>query len=149
LHNPLACQTGFFLIGIGRVSADGMSERAARREHDQVMKEVNLRRGSVAPTVHGKTFLDAVAGWRKAIAPALSPATVRAMESHLKIHVPPKFKDSAPHDLDVATLQQFATDLIGRKLSQKSITNILQTIFAILKHAETCKMASALGKFSP
>src|SRR5258705_3981174 len=30
--------------------------------------------------------------------------------------------------------------LIGRKLSQKSIANILQTIFAILNHAATCKM---------
>jgi integrase len=126
---------------IGRVAADGLSERAARREHDRIMQDVNLKRGSVAPTIHGKTFLDAVEAWRKAIAPALSPATVRGMESHLKIHILPRFKESAPHDLDVPTLQQFATDLIGRKLSQKSIANILQTIFTILKHAETCKIS--------
>jgi integrase len=125
---------------IGRVAADGLSERAARREHDRIMQDVNLKRGSVAPTIHGKTFLDAVDAWRRAIAPALSPATVRGMESHLKIHILPRFKDSAPHDLDVPTVQQFATDLIGRKLSQKSIANILQTVFTILKHAETCKM---------
>jgi integrase len=118
-----------------------MSERAARREHDRIMQEINRRRGSVAPTTHGQTFLDAVDAWRKAIAPALSPATVRGMESHLKIHILPKFKESAPRDLDVSTLQQFATDLIGTKLSQKSIANILQTVFTILKHAETCKMS--------
>jgi integrase len=125
---------------IGRVGADGMSERAACKEHDRIMQDVNAKRGSVAPTIHGHTFLDAVDAWRKAIAPALSPATVRGMESHLKIHVLPKFKESAPHDLDVPTLQQFATDLIGRKLSQKSIANIMQTVFTILNHAETCKM---------
>jgi integrase len=125
---------------IGRIAADGMSERAARREHDRIMQDVNLKRGSIAPTIHGQTFLSAVTAWRRAIAPALSPATVRGMESHLKIHILPKFKESAPHDLDVPTLQQFATDLIGRKLSQKSIANILQTIFTILNHAETCKM---------
>ena len=126
---------------IGRVAADGMSDRAARREHDRIMQDVNLKRGSVAPTIRGQTFLDAVNAWRKAIAPALSPATVRGMESHLKIHILPKFRESAPRDLDVPTLQQFATDLIGRKLSQKSISNILQTIFTILNHAETCKMS--------
>jgi len=126
---------------IGRIAADGLSERAARREHDRIMQDVNLKRGSVAPTIRGKTFLDAVDAWRRAIAPALSPATVRTMESHLKIHILPKFKDSTPHDLDIPTLQQFATDLIGRKLSQKSIANILQTVFTILKHAETCKMS--------
>ena len=120
-----------------------MGERAARREHDRIMQEVNNKRGSVAPTIHGQTFLDAVEAWRKAIAPALSPATVRGMESHLKIHILSKFKESAPHDLDVPTLQQFATDLIGTKLSQKSIANILQTVFTILKHAETCKMLLA------
>jgi hypothetical protein len=126
---------------IGRVGADAMSDRAARREHDRIMQDVNNKRGSVAPTIHGKTFLDAVGAWRRAIAPALSPATVRAMESHLKIHILPKFRESAAHGLDVATLQQFATDLVGRELSQKSIANILQTIFAILNHAGTCKMS--------
>src|SRR5437762_3478180 len=58
---------------IGRVGVDGMSERAARREHDRIMQDVNLKRGSVAPTVHGKTFLDGMNAWRKAIAPALAP----------------------------------------------------------------------------
>ncbi len=70
---------------IGRVGDGGMSNLAARREHDRIMQTVNQKRGSVAPTIHGKTFLDAVNAWRRAIAPALSPATVRGMESHLKI----------------------------------------------------------------
>jgi hypothetical protein len=81
---------------VGRVGVDGMSNRAARREHDCIMQDVNNKRGSVAPTIHGKTFLDAVNAWRKAIAPALSPATVRAMESHLKIHIPAKIQGIGP-----------------------------------------------------
>jgi integrase len=131
---------------IGRIAADGMSERAARREHDRIMQDLNARRGSVAPTVHGQTFLAAVNAWRRAISPALSPATVRAMESHLKIHILPKFKDSAPHELDVPALQEFATDLIGT-LAPKTIENILETIFTILKYAETCKMRTAKVSF--
>jgi integrase len=123
-----------------------MSERAARREHDRIMQDVNQRRGSVAPTIQGKTFLDAVNAWRRAVSPALSPATVRAMESHLKTHILPRFKDSAPHELDVPTLQQFATDLIG-KLAPKTIENVLETVFAILQYAETCKMWIAKVSF--
>jgi integrase len=61
------------------------------------------------------------------------------MESHLKIHILPRFKDSAPLDLDVPTLQQFATDLIGT-LAPKTIENVPESIFAILQYAETCKM---------
>jgi integrase len=126
---------------IGRVASDGISERAARSEHAGIMQSVNQKRGSVAPTIHGQTFLHAVNAWRKAIAPTHSPATVRGMESHLKIHILPRFKDSATQDLDVPTVQQFATDLIGRGLSQKSIVNILQTVFTILSYAKTCKMS--------
>jgi integrase len=68
------------------------------------------------------------------------------MESHLKIHVMPRFKESAPYDLDVPALQQFATDLIG-KLASKTIENVLETIFAILQYAETCKMRTAKVSF--
>ena len=85
---------------IGRVGADAMSDRAARREHDRIMQQVNQKRDSVAPAIHGKTFLEAVDAWRKAIAPALSPATVTALESHLKIHILPRFEESAPHTLE-------------------------------------------------
>jgi integrase len=131
---------------IGRVGTDGMSERAARREHDRIMQEVNRKRGSVAPTIHGQTFIDAVNAWRRAIAPNLSPSTVRQRESYLKTHILPKFKDSAPHSLDVPTLQQFATDLKGT-LSRKTIENILGTVFAILKYADKCGTRTSKAGF--
>ena len=120
---------------IGPVGEDGLSERAARREHDRIMQIVNEKRGSVAPAVKGKTFNDAVEAWRKAIAPTLSPATVRQIESYLRAHILPRFKDAAPHMLDVVALQLFATELLS-KLSQKTVVNILGAIFSVLRYAE-------------
>jgi hypothetical protein len=88
-----------------------MSERAARSEHARIMAEVNIQRGSVRPLLKGQTFNDAVAKWRAAIAPNLSPATVRPRESFLRTHIMPRFKDTALQGLGVGEIQQFATDL--------------------------------------
>ena len=119
---------------IGHVGPGGLSERAARREHDRIMQELNRKRGSVAPSAPGRSFADSVAEWRAAIAPTLSPATVRQRESYLKKHILPKFKDAAPHTLDIGTLQRFATEL-RRSLSRKTIINVLGAIFSILDYA--------------
>ena len=78
-----------------------MSERAARREHDLFMANVNRRRGSVPAPIRGETFKDAVDAWKKDVAPQLSPATVRQRESYLRIHILPVFAKSATHALDV------------------------------------------------
>lgn len=114
-----------------------MSERAGRREHDRLMHDINQKRGSVAPAVKGRTFNDCVSSWRSAIAPHLSPSTVRQRECYLRAHVLPRFKDSAPHSLDLQTLQQFATDL-RKKLSRKTVINILSAIVVILDYAKKC-----------
>jgi hypothetical protein len=42
-----------------------MSERAARREHDLFMVDVNRCRGSVPAPIRGETFQDAVDAWKK------------------------------------------------------------------------------------
>jgi hypothetical protein len=105
---------------IGHVGPGGISERAARREHSRIMEEVNRKRGSIAPAMPGRAFADSVVDWRKAIAPLLSPATVRQRESYLRKHILPKFKDAAPHTLDVGTMQQFVTEL-RRTLSRKTV----------------------------
>ncbi len=120
---------------IGNLSS--MSERAARREHDRIMHEVNEKRGSVAPAVKGRTFDDAVSSWRSAVAPHLSPSTVRQRESYLRAHILPRFKDAAPHSLDLPTLQQFATDL-RKTLSRKTTVNILSAVFVVLEYARKC-----------
>ena len=125
---------------IGRLGADGMSERAARREHARIMEIVNRKRGSVAPTIKGRTFKNAVEQWRKAIAPTLSPATVRQMESYLRTHILPKFGEDAPHSLDAAALQLFVTDLLNKQLSRKTAVNIVGVVFSVLKYAEKCRI---------
>jgi integrase len=116
-----------------------MSERAARREHARIMEAVNLKRGSIAPVIQGQTFADAVKQWRSAIAPNLSPATVRPRESFLRAHITPRFGQSALHEMGVGQIQQFATDL-RKSLSGKTIVNILGAIFAIMDYAERCGM---------
>lgn len=124
-----------------------MSERAARREHDRIMQEVNLQRGSLAPVSKGQTFADAVAKWRSAVAPILSPGTVRAYESHLRTHIIPRFAQCALHEMGVHQLQQFATDLRGLDRSSKTVGNVLGSMFSIMDYAEKCGMKVAKARF--
>ena len=124
-----------------------MSERAARREHDLFMAEINRRRGSVPVPIKGETFQDAVDAWKRDVAPQLSPATVRQRESYLRIHVLPIFGKEAPHALDVLPLQRFATSLQD-DLSPKTIINILETIFAVLRYAKKSGMRTSTVSFS-
>jgi integrase len=116
-----------------------MSERAARREHARIMEEVNANRGSVAPVPKGQTFADAVDRWRKAIAPNLSPATVRSMESALRTHIVPRFGQLALNEMGVHQIQQFATDL-REVVAGKTAVNILAAVFAVVSYAEKCGM---------
>jgi integrase len=124
-----------------------ISERAARREHDLFMAEINRRRGSVPVPIRGETFQDAVDAWKKDVAPQLSPATVRQRESYLRILVLPAFAKEAPHALDVRALQRFATSL-QNDLSPKTIINILETIFAVLRYAKKSGMRTSPVSFS-
>ncbi|MGO9590629.1 MAG: hypothetical protein ACLP3K_11370 [Candidatus Acidiferrales bacterium] len=73
----------------------------------------------------------------KAIAPNLSPATVRQRESYLQAHITPRFGKSTVQSMGVQELQQFATDL-RKSLSRKTILNVLGTVFTILDYARRC-----------
>ena len=53
------------------------------------------------------------------------------------MHVLPRFKTAALHAMGVEQLQQFATDLKG-KVSQKTVVNILGTVFAVFSYARRC-----------
>jgi integrase len=128
-------------------NAASISERAARREHARIMHEINSKRGSLAPAAKGQTFCDAVTAWRTAVAPHLSPSTVRQRESYLRRHVLPKFSHTAPHMLEIPALQQFATDL-RKTLSRKTVVNILGTVFAILEYAARCGVRVAKVNFA-
>jgi integrase len=105
----------------------------------KVIEKVNQDRGSIAPAPKGQSFADAVAKWRSAIAPNLSPATVRPRESFLRAHIMPKFGKTALQEIGVGEIQQFATDL-RQNLSGKTVVNILGTIFTIIAYAEKCGM---------
>ena len=119
---------------IGRIGENGMSQRSAFREHQAFMQSVNLKRGSVAPAVVGKTFENIVNQWRKDVAPNLSPSTLRQRESHFRHHILPRFGKEAPHTLTVTVLQQFATEL-RRKVSRKTVVQLLTTISGVQKYA--------------
>lgn len=122
---------------LGRV--EEMSERAARREHARIMEEVNRKRGSLAPMFKSRTFEEAVSKWRQAVAPNLSPATVRQRESYLRVHILPRFGRSSVNEMGIHEIQQFATDL-RKTLSSKSIVNVLSSVFTIRDYAEKCGM---------
>ena len=100
---------------------------------------INQQRGSLRLVPKGQTFADAVKEWRSAIAPNLSPATVRPRESYLSVHIMPVFERVALLEMDVSAIQQFATDL-RKTLSGKTVVNILGTVFTILDYAERCGM---------
>jgi len=114
-----------------------VSERAARREHARMLEDVNRRRGSVVPAYKGQTFAEVTELWRRAIAPNLSPSTLRQRESYLRAHILPRFAKAAVQSLDVNELQQFATDL-RKSVSRKTVLNILGTVFTILDYAGRC-----------
>jgi integrase len=116
-----------------------MSERAARREHARIMDSVNAKRGSIAPVPKGQSFLDAVAKWRSTIAPNLSPASVRSMESALRTHITPRFGQLGLQEIGLHEVQQFATDL-RKVVAGKTAINILNSLFAVTKYAEKCGM---------
>jgi len=86
--------------------------------------------------------MGAVNNWRQAIAPNLSPATVRQRESYLRVHILPRFARSAPHELDIPQMQQFATEL-RKRVTRKTTVNIVSAVFTILDYAEKCGMKIA------
>jgi integrase len=116
-----------------------MSERAARREHARIMDAVNAKRGSIAPVPKGQSFSDALARWRSAIAPNLSPASVRSMESALRTHITPRFGQHGLQEIGLHEVQQFATDL-RKVVSGKTAINILNALFAVTRYAGRCGM---------
>lgn len=65
----------------------------------------------------------------------LKPSTVRAAESHLKQHILPRLGSLRLQELNAKTLQAFVTTLAATGITRKSIENILQSLFSILRIA--------------
>jgi integrase len=87
-----------------------------------------------APKV-GKTFSAVVQEWRDQIALNLKPSTVRAAESHLKQHLLPRLGALHLQELTPKHLQVFVTALAATGITRKTVENVLQTLFSILRTA--------------
>ncbi len=123
-----------------------MSRRAALATFQPFLDKVNVV-PAPAPKV-GKTLLDAVQEWREQIAVNLKPSTVRAAESHLKHHIEPRLGSLHLQELDAKRLQVFVTTLATSGITRKSIENILQSLFSILRTARLFGNAVPLVKRS-
>jgi integrase len=65
----------------------------------------------------------------------LKLSTVRAAESHLKQHIVPRLGSLHLQELTAKRLQAFVTTLAANGITRKSIENILQSLFSILRIA--------------
>jgi integrase len=110
-----------------------VSERAAYAAFQPYLDAVNVA-PTPAPKV-GKTLLSAVQEWREQIAVNLKPSTVRAAESHLKRHILPRLGSLRLQELNAKQLQAFVTTLAATDITRKTIENILQSLFSILRVA--------------
>jgi len=110
-----------------------VSERAAYAAFQPYLDAVNV--APAPPPKVGRTLLSVVQEWREQIAVNLKPSTVRAAESHLKRHILPRLGSLRLQELNAKTLQAFVTTLAASGITRKSIENILQSLFSILRIA--------------
>jgi integrase len=73
--------------------------------------------------------------WREQIAVNLKPSTVRAAESHLAQHIEPRLRNFFLRDMTAKNLQAFVTSTAATGVMRKTLENILQTVFSILRTA--------------
>jgi len=119
-------------VTLGLVSS--MSRRHALAALQPYLDAVNT---ATAPPVmkKGRTFAEAVKEWREQIPVNLKPSTVRAAESHLARHIEPRLGTLFLQDMTVRTLQAFVTSTAATGVKRKTLENILQTVFSILRTA--------------
>lgn len=129
-------------VTLGPVSS--MSRRHALAVLQPYLDAVNT---SPAPRVmkKGRTFAAAVKEWREQIAVNLKPSTVRAAESHLMHHIEPRLGTLFLQDMTVKTLQAFVTSTAATGVTRKTLENILQTVFSILRTARMFGNSPAFG----
>lgn len=109
------------------------SQRAAYAAFQPYLDAVNI--APPPPPKVGRTLREAVQEWREQIAVNLKPSTVRAAESHLRQHLIPRLGELRLQELNARTVQAFVTTLAVSGASRKTIENVLQTLFSILKTA--------------
>jgi len=118
-------------------SCKTMSRRAAYAALQPYLDAVNVVPVSAPPRRVGKTFTDVVQEWREQIAVNLKPSTVRAAESHLSQHISKRLGSFFLQEMNVRTLQAFVTSTAATGVTRKTLENILQTVFSILRTARS------------
>lgn len=114
-----------------------MSRRSALAALQPYLDAVNVNALAPPQRKLGKTFADAVQEWREQIAANLKPSTVRAAESHLSSHINKRLGACVLQEMNVRTLQAFVTSTAATGVTRKSLENILQTVFSILRTARS------------
>jgi integrase len=123
-----------------------VSERSAWATLQPYLDTVNVM-PAPAPRV-GKSFAHVVQEWREQIAVNLKPSTVRAADSHLRQHLLPRLGSLHLPELNARQLQAFVTTLASTGITRKTIENVLQTMFSILRTARLFGNAVPLIKRS-
>jgi integrase len=111
-----------------------MSRRHALAALQPYLDAVNTA-PSPSPMRKGKAFAEAVKEWREQIAVNLKASTVRAAESHLAQHIEPRLGNVFLQDMTARNLQAFVTSTAATGVKRKTLENILQTVFSILRTA--------------
>ena len=108
-------------------SFPGLSERAARAAMKPILDAVNKANKSEAQfvvPVGARTVNDAVADWRKLVAPHRKPRGVETTESHLKAHIIPELGHVPLSQVNVRLVQEFVNKITlgaaGRRLKTSS-----------------------------
>lgn len=114
-----------------------MSRRAAWKALQPYLDNVNST--IMLPPRSGVTLESFVREWRQSVAPNLKPATVRAIESHLRTHILPKLGRLHLNEIDVKTVQGFVTYLSSGGRSRKTVKNVLSALSSILRVARLWK----------
>jgi integrase len=123
-----------------------LSERSARATFQPYLDRVNIA-PAPAPKV-GRTLLEAVEEWREQIAVNLKPSTVRAAESHLKQHILSRLGSLHLSEMNAKRLQAFVTTMAATGVTRKTIENVMQTLFSIIRTARIFGCAVPLVKRS-
>ena len=108
------------------------TKKLALRRLELYLAKINApgyRPGRVA------TLAEFVERWRADVLIQHKPSTVRAAESHLKIHIIPLLGGRRLEEVTPELQQSFITTL-SRKLRRKSVLNVVATLSAILNTAK-------------
>lgn len=113
-------------------SKSEMTKHLAERRMEVLLARINgfdYRPGRVA------TFAEFVERWKIEVLTKQQPSSVRAVKSHLRCYVVPQLGRLRLESFGVENQQTFITHLFHKRLSRKSVLNVLGTVSSILTTA--------------